>query len=61
MRVIIIEDETPALIRLQKLIRKVEPEADIIGTADSIESAVELFAKNPQAVKFLTAYRLNAR
>jgi DNA-binding LytR/AlgR family response regulator len=49
MRVIIIEDETPALIRLQKLIRKVEPEADIIGTADSIESAVELFAKNPQA------------
>jgi YesN/AraC family two-component response regulator len=47
MRVIITEDETPALARLQKLIKKVEPETDIIGTADSIESAVELFAKKP--------------
>lgn len=43
MKIVIIEDETPALSRITKLIQKVEPGAEILGTADSIESAVALF------------------
>ena len=43
MNIVIIEDETPALNRIKKLIEEVEPHAQIVGTADSIESAVTLF------------------
>jgi two-component system response regulator LytT len=43
MKIAIIEDEIPALKRITKMIAEVAPEADIIGTADSIEAAVELF------------------
>jgi len=43
MNIVIIEDETPALNRIKKLVGEVAPDAQIIGTADSIESAVKLF------------------
>lgn len=43
MNIIIIEDETPALNRIKKLVLEIAPETNILGTADSIESAVKLF------------------
>ena len=46
MKIAIIEDETPALNRIKKMVMEVEPLAEIIGTADSIESAIELFSKH---------------
>jgi two-component system response regulator LytT len=44
MKIVIIEDEVPALNRIRKMIAEVAPEAHVIGTADSIEAAVELFS-----------------
>ncbi len=46
MKIVIVEDEVPALNRLKKLVTAVEPEAHIIATADSIESAVEIFSNH---------------
>lgn len=49
MNIVIIEDETPALNRIKKLVNEVAPEAVIIAAADSIESAVKLFRNHPDA------------
>ena len=38
MKILIIEDEIPALNRIKKLVLEVEPSIEILGTADSIES-----------------------
>lgn len=48
MNIVIIEDELPALNRLKKLVMAVEPEAHILATADSIESAAEIFTTHRQ-------------
>ena len=50
MRVIIIEDETPALNRIKKMLLEVSPEAQILATADSIENAVLLFQNHANEV-----------
>jgi two-component system LytT family response regulator len=49
MKVLIIEDEIPALTRVKKMLLEVEPRTVIVGTADSIESAITLIRKHPQA------------
>ena len=46
MNILIIEDETPALNRIKNMVMEVEPNSVIIGTADSIESAVAFFSKH---------------
>ena len=43
MKVIIIEDETPAANRLTKLLHAVSAEINVVSRLDSIESAVEYF------------------
>lgn len=43
MKVVIIEDETPAANRLIKLLRNVDDCIDIVGRFDSVESAVIFF------------------
>ena len=43
MKVVIIEDETPAANRLIKLLRNVDDCVDIVGRFDSVESAVIFF------------------
>lgn len=45
MKIIIIEDEASAASRLRRLITEIASDADITGEADSIESAVRLFAE----------------
>ena len=46
MRVFIVEDEAPAANRLSKLILNLYPGTEMIGRADSIESAVRFLSKN---------------
>ena len=47
MNILIIEDETPAATRLEKLIKEVVPVANIVGVLDSIDSARKWFLQNP--------------
>jgi DNA-binding LytR/AlgR family response regulator len=47
MTTILIEDEYPAAERLEKLIRKIDPQIQILGVLQSIEAAKEWFAINP--------------
>lgn len=49
MNIIIIEDEAPAKQRLTRLIKEQLPHANIIASADSIESAVAAFNSTPNA------------
>jgi two-component system LytT family response regulator len=46
MNLIIIEDETPALNRIKKMVLEIEPETNILATADSIVSAVQVIESN---------------
>jgi two-component system LytT family response regulator len=43
MKIIIIEDELPAYKRLHKLVLEIDSSIEILGHADSISSAVQLF------------------
>lgn len=47
MKVIFVEDEAPALNRIKKLVTQLVPHVQILGTADSIEAAVDLFKTAP--------------
>lgn len=49
MQLIIIEDEIPAMNRIKKMVLEIEPNTDIVATADSIESGVEAIQQNPKA------------
>ncbi len=46
MRVLIIEDEQPTALRLQKLLSEVEPDIEVLEILDSIESSVKWFREN---------------
>ena len=48
MNVFIIEDEIAALQRLHKLLGQIRPAIEVVGTADSIESAVQLINRGPE-------------
>lgn len=47
MKILLIEDETPAANRLQKMILSLEPQALIIGVLDSVAESLQWFASNP--------------
>lgn len=47
MKILLIEDEEPAAIRLKKLLKEIEPDAVIEGNIVSISSAVAWFLRNP--------------
>ncbi|MDP1727145.1 MAG: LytTR family DNA-binding domain-containing protein [Bacteroidota bacterium] len=49
MNILIIEDEAPALNRIRKLVKELDINIEILGTADSISSAVNLFNRFPEA------------
>jgi two-component system response regulator LytT len=48
MKIIIIEDEAPALNRIKKMVLELQPNATVLATADSIESAVIAIKDNPE-------------
>jgi DNA-binding LytR/AlgR family response regulator len=48
IRTLIIEDEEPAALRLEKLLKQTEPEISVIEKLDSIDSSVKWLIENPQ-------------
>ncbi|MGE0589762.1 MAG: LytR/AlgR family response regulator transcription factor [Cyclobacteriaceae bacterium] len=47
MKVLIVEDEPHAAARLRELVTKVAPDGNVIGSLDSVKSAVSWFQSNP--------------
>jgi DNA-binding LytR/AlgR family response regulator len=47
MQILIIEDEKPAARRLEQLIRRYQPQAQIAGQMESVKSAVSWLVDNP--------------
>ena len=41
MKVLIVEDEKPAIEKLEQLIRKYDPEIEIVGTCISVDETVK--------------------
>jgi len=48
MKVIIVEDEAPALRRIKRLLEDLDSSIEVIATADSIDSACSCFLKFPE-------------
>jgi two-component system, LytTR family, response regulator LytT len=47
IRALIIEDEKPAALRIEKLLQAIDPSIDIIGRLDTVATAVKWFTENP--------------
>jgi two-component system, LytTR family, response regulator LytT len=47
MKVLIVEDEKPAVTRLVNMLKKVVPEAEITGITDGVESTLNYLDQNP--------------
>jgi DNA-binding LytR/AlgR family response regulator len=47
MKILLIEDEVPAVKRLVQLISELEPEWEIIGEVDEVSQAIKWFKTNP--------------
>lgn len=48
MKILIIEDEEPAAKRLQKMLKEIEPDINVLGQIVSVSSAVKWFGENAQ-------------
>lgn len=48
MKILIIEDETPAASRLERLVKAYKPEAEVVKIIDTVEDAVECLKKKPE-------------
>ena len=57
-RIVLIEDEPPALERLAKLVQKLDPGIAIVASLDSVELAMEWFSENPAPDLILSDIRL---
>ncbi len=53
MRAIIIDDEKNAIASLEMELKEITPEIEIIGTADSVKSGIELLKKKTPNILFL--------
>ncbi|MDP5170362.1 MAG: LytTR family DNA-binding domain-containing protein [Bacteroidia bacterium] len=47
MRILILEDELPAAQRLESMIRRLQPDADILPVIDSVETAIAWLDSHP--------------
>lgn len=47
MRVVIVEDEKPAAERLEMLLKRCQPDAEILKVLDSVEGSIRWFRENP--------------
>ena len=47
MNILIVEDEKPAATRLVNMLKKVEPEAQIVGITDGVESTLNFLDQHP--------------
>lgn len=48
MKILIIEDETPAASRLERLIKAYKPDVEVVKIIDTVEDAVECLKKKPE-------------
>jgi DNA-binding LytR/AlgR family response regulator len=48
IRTLIIEDEEPAALRLEKLLKEIDPDIEILSVIDTIDSAVKWIENNPK-------------
>lgn len=48
LKILIIEDEAAAVVRLKKLLEEIEPEARILAEIDTVAAAVRWFRDHPQ-------------
>jgi two-component system response regulator LytT len=48
IRTLIIEDEEPAALRLERLLKSLDPEIEILGIVDTVESSVDWINNNPK-------------
>ena len=46
MKIVIVEDEKPAVERLELLLKKTYPDAEVVQVLDSVESSVNWFREN---------------
>lgn len=53
MRILIIEDEIPSRLNLQRAIKTIAPDLRVVGTLGSVQEAVEWFEKNPEGVDLI--------
>lgn len=53
MRVLIIEDEIPTRLNLQRALATVAPDLKIVGSAGSVSEAVEWFEANPEGADII--------
>jgi two-component system, LytTR family, response regulator len=59
MQILILEDEPLVARNLVKLVRELEPEAQLAGPLDSVEAAVDWFANNPPPDLILSDIQLS--
>ncbi|MFY7788536.1 MAG: LytR/AlgR family response regulator transcription factor, partial [Thermoflexibacteraceae bacterium] len=59
MTALIIEDEYLAAERLQKLIKKLAPDCQVVSTVGSVEKAVEWLENNPQPTLIFSDIQLS--
>ena len=52
MKIVIVEDEKPAVERLELLLKKTYPDAEVVQVLDSVESSVNWF--NSACVGFIS-------
>ena len=48
MKVLIVEDEVPAVAHLTDLLARIDPSIEILGNLDSVKSAVNWFNQNQE-------------
>ena len=49
IKAIIIEDEQPAALRLEKALKDIDPEIEILATIDTVDLAIKWFENHPPA------------
>ena len=59
MRVIILEDEAPALAQLETALLRYDPDIDICGAFDSVQGAVAWLSRHPQPDLILADIQLS--
>ncbi len=53
MRVLIIEDETAAVINLRSMLKNIAPDAEIAAVLESVEESVEFFTSNTEHIDLI--------
>jgi DNA-binding LytR/AlgR family response regulator len=53
MKIVIVEDEKPAAEKLERMIRRIQPDARILAVLDSVSSSIRWFSENPSRAELV--------